>query len=988
MSESLLTREELKKKAKDESDKADLKQHADKIILAFENSSPIDARRSLWELIQNARDLSPKAKIEVFLEPHQLSFTHYGETFDSNTLLCLIKQVSSKTRKKKEQKADQEEVKEVGQYGSGFLTTHSFGKRFLIDGTLKLQESQFVKLEGFEIDRVAKDSDELTGKLLIQQNSVFSLVENGTVTSSPSATTFRYQFDLEMEKASAAIAISRITESFIPAVMALNNQISAITISNVGANPNYSRTYKKLESYAEGELTVTPVQEDEQPPVNIYLLQVDKETDLKIILPLATVSSAMAPPATMSRLFLYFPLIGTEAWGFNFIIHCGLFNPHEKRDSIWISSDNVQNKDKEANNQQIIEKASQAIFSFMEKNSINVENAIYLADISFPTNTNNEFVDNYFKRLKATWVSKFRGYPLVETIAGRRSVNECYFLSQELLLEKEAISALYDLAFIFWQDLPLKKLAEDWTNTISKWEDDNIKWVSIGDICKKIQEGVPGSVNVILLQSFYSYLLRNNYHRYFDDFRLLPTYGNKYSVKTGLYKSTPLHPLFIEMAKTFAPKVPDQLVQDDFILQHSFKEYTRNELSRQLNPALKDISSKLRAGQLLTEPQKELLMRFCNSFPSLESKGARGELMQVVITFYGLTILPLQIPNAAEDKIDYAVAAECLIRHVIFDFATRASKEKDWTLVNLDIIKQLLAILTSNKEYSAHLDKMPIFVNRNFVLIAREQALIQKNIPDNLKTIYFNIFRKDKNDELLHEDFEVFHKEGKTLEGGQLAMDVIKFIESHGAIESINVHPDAKLIMTIIQFISDKDKQTSETWSKLFPAISAARATIVMAKIVEEKTKESLFSIITIDNPDKIALLGDLAKDEQMEVIIEYGRKAVHEETSRQFDFQLKHKIGTHIEELLRNKLGKDLTQIGIEVQVLNEQKGKDIVIKRGIDTLYYIEVKSRWRSDYSIRMSKTQAETAVTNPSNYTLLGVDMVDYNPADGNRHMRKS
>jgi hypothetical protein len=982
MSEIILTRKQLADKAKEESDKADLKQHADKLILGFENSNSLDAKRALWELVQNARDLSSKAIIEVNMESHQFSFTHYGKTFDSNTLLCLVKQVSSKTRKKQDQKGDADEVKEVGQYGTGFITTHSFGKRFLLDGTIELQKEEFVELTSFEVDRIAKDSDELTDKLLRQQNAVFHIVENGTPISSSLPTTFRYQFTMPVEVRNAEIAISKITESFIPQVMALNGNIFSISITNKLITPNHSYTYKKGQSYLEGDLTIVPVQKDDYPPVKLFVLPVNQDLDLKIILPLSDSLTAMPLLPSMSRLFLYFPLIGTEELGCNFIIHCGLFHPHEKRDGIWIASDNPQNKEKETCNQVILQMASDAIFAFMEKNAKTIANPIHLAPISFPILSNNSLVDDYFKGLKIQWVTKFRAYELVETTTERIKVEEAHFLAAELLLEKNTSDAIYDLAAAFWNRLPKKSLSEAWTNIIKSWDDEKTKWISIRDICGKIQESTHGSINVQLLQTFYGYLLRNNHHKYFDDFRLLPTYNNKYAVKAGLFKSAPLHDLFIEMARTFTPKVPNQLVQDDFILLQSFNDYTRAELSKQLNPVLREISLKLKVGNLLNDLQKALLIKFCNSFPLLENKGVRGELMSLIKSFYQINAEPLQIPNAGEDKIDYSIASECLVRHIIYDFATHASKDKDWVKNNLSIIKQLVVVLTTNKEYSGLLTDMPIFVNQNLTLIAREISLIQKDIPEALKTLYYSIFKKDKNDFLLLEEFVPFLKDGKNLEGKQVALEISNFIDGHGDIEKINQHPDSKIILNIIKRISDPNQK--DEWTKLFPAIAASRTTIVTARVVKEEVKENIFSILTLEDDAKIALLGDLARDKDMSVIIEYGKQMLHDTASKQFDFDLKYKIGKHIENLLRDNINENLQVLDLKVEVLDEQKGKDIVIRKGDKTLYYIEVKSRWRSEYSIRMSKTQAETAVTHPNTYALLGISMVDYKPDDGSRH----
>ena len=109
--------------ARKKSARADMKQHADKLIQGFEKLSESHAKRAVWELVQNACDLSDHCEIVIDFSNDQFSFTHNGKPFSSETLISLIKQVSSKTPDKTD---------DVGQFGTGFITTHSFGKKFIV----------------------------------------------------------------------------------------------------------------------------------------------------------------------------------------------------------------------------------------------------------------------------------------------------------------------------------------------------------------------------------------------------------------------------------------------------------------------------------------------------------------------------------------------------------------------------------------------------------------------------------------------------------------------------------------------------------------------------------------------------------------------------------------------------------------------------------------------------------------------------------------
>src|SRR5258706_10650192 len=84
------------KEARKKSARADMKQHADKLIQGFEKLNESHAKRAVWELVQNACDLSDHCEVVIDFSKNGFSFTHNGKPFTSETIISLIKQVSSK----------------------------------------------------------------------------------------------------------------------------------------------------------------------------------------------------------------------------------------------------------------------------------------------------------------------------------------------------------------------------------------------------------------------------------------------------------------------------------------------------------------------------------------------------------------------------------------------------------------------------------------------------------------------------------------------------------------------------------------------------------------------------------------------------------------------------------------------------------------------------------------------------------------------------
>ncbi len=107
-----------------------LKAARDKIKKGIEQIDNRSGERAIWELIQNARDLSEHAIIRIVLKKDSIEFSHQGEAFNLDTLSNLIKQQSTK----------HEGEETVGQYGTGFMTTHAFCRKVYIAGDCRIND--------------------------------------------------------------------------------------------------------------------------------------------------------------------------------------------------------------------------------------------------------------------------------------------------------------------------------------------------------------------------------------------------------------------------------------------------------------------------------------------------------------------------------------------------------------------------------------------------------------------------------------------------------------------------------------------------------------------------------------------------------------------------------------------------------------------------------------------------------------------------------
>lgn len=86
--------------------------------------------RWIWELLQNAHDASiahtEPLIVKIKYSPGELVFSHNGSSFEAKQIFNLIYHGSTK--------ADEEEA--IGEYGSGFLTTHLLSPEIKVSGQL------------------------------------------------------------------------------------------------------------------------------------------------------------------------------------------------------------------------------------------------------------------------------------------------------------------------------------------------------------------------------------------------------------------------------------------------------------------------------------------------------------------------------------------------------------------------------------------------------------------------------------------------------------------------------------------------------------------------------------------------------------------------------------------------------------------------------------------------------------------------------------
>ena len=151
-----------------EDERLEYEGYCNKIRKGLEELDEKSGERALWELVQNARDMSKEARIKIELTEDCIIFSHHGMPFDYTSFRALVKQDSSK---------DRNGVDQVGQYGTGFMTTHAFNRKVYVSGPFVVKFGKedikgYVQVNNFELDRTDVDTAEGPTKMKKQLNDV------------------------------------------------------------------------------------------------------------------------------------------------------------------------------------------------------------------------------------------------------------------------------------------------------------------------------------------------------------------------------------------------------------------------------------------------------------------------------------------------------------------------------------------------------------------------------------------------------------------------------------------------------------------------------------------------------------------------------------------------------------------------------------------------------------------------------------------------
>jgi hypothetical protein len=282
--------------------------------------------RWVWELLQNARDAAPEQGVSVRLiqQPQHLLFRHNGLPFTFKSVAHLIYHGSTKY--------NPFDGTPIGQFGTGFLTTHLISKTVTVTGSMN-DGRRF----RFLLDRRGDNADELKGAMDGSWDAFNSSLGDTALAPTDGFTT-EYDYPL------TGTVVDVVSEGIVDLVtnaaylLAFNTRIRSLHVQQ----PDRTVTIEK-QSYTPLGNMGKRFHIDERlvgsEPMARYVAALNNDDNtVAIEIMDAHGTWAVAETQRTPRIFVAFPLTATRDFCLPVVINNDKFQPREDRDSLFLKA--------------------------------------------------------------------------------------------------------------------------------------------------------------------------------------------------------------------------------------------------------------------------------------------------------------------------------------------------------------------------------------------------------------------------------------------------------------------------------------------------------------------------------------------------------------------------------------------------------------------------------------------------------------------------
>lgn len=960
----------------------ELQAYCKKISQGIENLDEKSGERAIWELVQNARDMDENCKIRIELLPDRIVFSHHGKPFEYTSLLALVNQNSNK---------DNPCADNVGQYGTGFMTTHAFNDVVKVSAPYKAMNGPlalkgYVYMKDFELNRSYRNNLEYAIKEMGDEMQYVDDMHTRTplypsyeaLEESQKWTSFTYSLDpKKVESVSSQLASA---VRLMPFVLVINDRIKEVKVDDQFAKRHFqvvktnnaykqkldgnTKWYKVIDKIETIDLNTKKLSQD----TIVSLQSFNDEEKVEDVVILPPYPESCGSVCSIPSLFLWFPLLGTENFGVNFIFHSKRWHPVEKRNNIMLP-ENVPSKiEKGKHNEKVIHEMMAALHSYYSINDNDFVLTREMCEVNFHSDKEDEVTAKFYNDLQDMWKVVFPAWKVIPTVEGRKAMNDNRVrvlhpdfyskLTVEKRVEYEPTLAEYakDVKLNDQENLLIPNADFiAWSVVVDQWRcnRDAEFFITVKDVCKSVQSKSDK------LYGFLSFLVDSENAALLDEYELLPNRKGYLKKRGELRHGDFMTPQLYALTELLMGSDADRMIDVAYNDIGKVATYKPEDLQRAIGQTVSQLRNSTLGvtKKLLTAEQLNALIDFCSASSQTIFNNYRGRLMSHIVKIHGLTFTKYDLPKVIEKEDDFFNPAF----NLLLDYTLYVISLKDvaWTKANEQLLKDFLTeYATSNaSDRLSKLDEYGVIPNHYYTLCTKEKLFKNVNINKELAQFYLDVVKEDLHDYWVHPNFANIFSYNE-----QKASEVANKIQTKLSDDDFQ---DA-IVLDIIELA---ENENVDSWKVLFKGVYAQRESI-RYKLGTPAERKAINRMMKKKNPALLELMADVADRKDAHDVMNNVNMVIEQMDHDAYIKMLGAYVENHIQQYLKDALKS------ADIDVKNEQCGQDFILSKDGFEDYHVEVKSRWESDQSVEMSATQFRCAVENPDRYALVGVNMYNF------------
>lgn len=932
------------------------------ILSKILNNPTSSAKRWVWELMQNAKDIPSKfgqVSVQIILSKDKLEFKHNGDPFLLKNIFGLIQQVSTKS-------SDNSDEEVTGKFGTGFICTHLLSDIIDVNGIV-LHRGHYKEF-GVKLDRSGRNSEELLPKIEDALDHIKSIDDNEqkfpirpNYDALRTETTFDTRFTYYLTS----------VEKFQAAKSGIEDLVNTLPVTLVNL-PKIKRV-EIIDNINQGRETYTSTQISNDNPIRKFKVQISSNGVVKQNKNFLSFNNAeltltaevdnfeslnlILPKDETPRLYRDFPLIGSQKFHFPFLLNGLRFNPTEDRNGLVLHS---TESEEAAINRDIIEKAIESSKEFTKwLISQNVKNRFLCATSRIPIAPGEptEFSKNWIKELQISYRDFLLEQELVENDAnGITRLNEAFIPDYGNSHDTKTSFFYLAASFLGNEKVPRKDLILQWIETLGpkdeldSWKapihydiDTFLKEIESKEKLETLVEIISGESAIQWLNKLYDFLIQENETEKFNQYAIIPNQHGDFLKLEELQledKSSIISDEFLDVLEKLGDNWRDRLIHREVILKgQNIEKRGLSDASVEINKTLKkEIKNNngVYENEFIKKPNSFLIL---TDILSCRGKSAITFNFKDKVFVKAKELIKFEQDFINVENVEgfnFDPALKLFIRFIHGSLEQLATIDELTKTLGLSYKQSIIwldeyfSLLEKKENFSSLLDYGNIIPNRDGVFKAKDslQRFGTKDSPldiDNtLIDILFNLdSTQNWREELLYDEFSLEIADRKFEELGLAIDNSLKNLENKEREEEGTLKAKKSSIIDLINWIKFEGElaTTYLPYSKsrtnaLWFEFSTDEEVIELIK--DEKNLEILKELGKADlDKSKLselisiaAELQDLGHDGLKEILIQ-----AEDILDQKKHFHFMKETGESIEELFRQALDSESLHIDIEAQ-------------------------------------------------------------------------